>query len=46
MILIDIMKLHNQHLLKIILKFQLLITTMMNNELSLHNQGAMTIRTD
>ena len=37
----EIMKLHIQHLLK----FQLL-TTLMNSELSLHNRGAITIRTD
>ena len=45
MIRMEIMKLHIQHFLN---QPQVLVinTTMMNSELSLHNRGATTIRTD
>ena len=42
---IEIMKLHNQHLHKPSSSSSCL-TTMMNREVSLHNRGATTIRTD
>ena len=42
---IEIMKLHNQHLHKPSSSSSYL-TTMMNREVSLHNRGATTIRTD
>ena len=45
MIRIEIMKLHNQHLHKPSLSSSYL-STMMNREVSLHNRGATTIRTD
>ena len=41
----EIMKLHNQHFLTPYSSSSYL-TTMMNSELSLHNRGATTIRTD